>query len=117
MMCADRYRLSTSVQKKACVGAVNYSIGTYLFFYGKYNNPNQWYKRKNFIDVYRLAIDNCDRKYNHDSNDPFLVNHSKLKACKHGAKYLLDSVFGQSKNMGLHGEGSLECASFSCDIK
>ena len=53
MLCTDTYRLSTSVQKKACVGAVKYSIDTYLFFYGKYNNPNQWYKRKNFVEIYQ----------------------------------------------------------------
>lgn len=117
MLCTDTYRLSTSVQKKACVGAVKYSIDTYLFFYGKYNNPNQWYKRKNFVEVYQLALEECDKKFDHDKNDPFWVNPSKLKACKHGAKYLLDSVVGQSKNMGLHGEGNLECGALSCEIK
>ncbi|MAW07770.1 MAG: hypothetical protein CME61_05750 [Halobacteriovoraceae bacterium] len=112
--CMWRYRMQTSLQHKACVRSINYSIGTFNYYQGKFNKPSTKYKRKNFVDIYFMALEECKKSFDHDRRDPFWTNPSQLKACRQGAKHILDSVFELSINIGLHGEGRLKCDGFSC---
>ena len=64
-----------------------------------------------------MAQEECKKSYDHNRSDPFWTNPSQLKACREGAKHILDSVFELSINIGLHGEGRLKCDGFSCVLK
>ena len=109
--------MQSSIQHKSCLDAIEWSFGKFWLYKGKHNNPNNWYKVKNFVDIYSMALEYCNKKYDSKLEDPFFVNPSRLKACYHGAKYTLDSVVSLSKNLGLHGEGRLECGKITCEVK
>ena len=115
--CMWSYRMQKSLQYKACIISINYSIGTFNYYQGKFNTPSSKYKRKNFVDIYFTASEECKKSFDHNRSDPYWTNPSKLKACREGAKHILDSVFELSINIGLHGEGRLNCDSFSCKLK